>query len=344
MKKKFLIGCLVIVVAGLVIWFSLHKGSAYSPTPLETNQASVAPIQPTALPPATTPDSTPENNPAVWIEQRRRQMDDDRQKGLNEWRTPIEFYGMVVDENTNPIAGAQVDFACNDLSPEGTTFYHTQSAADGLFSIREISGKLLTVKVSKMGYNAYQPFGAAFYYAGQTQNFVPSEANPVIFRLKKKGIAEALVVLDENFQISISGKPLEINLRSGKIGSIGQEKVILEFVKQSTGKTGERLYDWSFKITVPNGGLFLAADALDFSAPEIGYLPSDFIEVKSSAAGSWQNRLQRLYFLKLPDGIFARISLDLMTHNGSLRIQAFVNPSGSRNLEFDPAKAIKPQP
>ena len=345
-KGKVIFGGLLVVAAGTAIWYGIHKRPVVRPPSIETIQASVASqnSQATALPPAAPSDLTLESNPAAWIEKRRKQMDEDRQKGLSEWRTPIEFYGKVVDERANPVAGAQIDFECNDLSPKGTSFYHTQSAADGLFSIRDINGKLLAVKVSKQGFYAYQPFGAVFYYAGQNQNFVPSEDNPVIFRLKKKGVAEALVALDKNFQISISGKPLEIDLRTGKIGPIGQAKVIMEFVKQAPVKTDERIYDWSFKITVPNGGLFLVADAFDFNAPEVGYVSSDFIEMKSSAAGNWQNRMQRQYFLKLPDGVFARIVLDLMAYNGSLKIKAFVNPSGSRNLEYDPAKAITLKP
>lgn len=344
-NKKIIFGGLLIVVVGIAIWYGLHKRPVVRPASADTNQASVASqSSPTAALPAATPDPTPKSNPAAWIEQRRKQMDEDRQKGLNEWRTPIEFYGKVVDEKNNPVESATIHFNWTDLSPTGNSEETTTSDQSGYFSLLKRNGKNLVVEVSKSGYYEYLQSRAAFTYAGENHNFVPDIASPVIFRLKKKGVAEALVALDKNFQISISGKPLEIDLRTGKVGSLGQEKVIMEFVKQAPVKTDERVYDWSFKITVPNGGLFLAADAFDFSAPEAGYVPSDFIEMKSSAADNWQNRMQRQYFLKLADGVFARIVLDLMAYNGSLKIQAFVNPSGSRNLEFDPAKAVTPKP
>jgi len=70
----------------------------------------------------------------------------------DDWKTPIEFYGMVMDDSNNAIVGGQVAFQCNDLSSSGTSFYNTQSDISGGFSIKGISGKLLDVKVNKDGY------------------------------------------------------------------------------------------------------------------------------------------------------------------------------------------------
>lgn len=41
--------------------------------------------------------------PVAWKFNKKRDPDDD-------WRTPIEFYGKVVDENTNPVANADIYF------------------------------------------------------------------------------------------------------------------------------------------------------------------------------------------------------------------------------------------
>jgi len=353
MKTRRILLFVLLVAAACVLWFYFHRPTeqpgggpvavATSPA-AETNQKrdarqliqknqSVQPSDVTVDPSI----PTPENNPAAWIEHRRKQIEEEQQRGLNEWRTPIEFYGKVVDENTNPVANASVHFVWTDLSPKGNAEQDTTSDLDGLFSLNNTNGKNLIVQVSKEGYYAYQRFGAAFNYAGENQNFVPDAANPVIFRLKKKGIAEPLTVFEKNFQISISGKPLEIDLSTGMAVSPGQGNVMMEFVKQSPQIPGDRLYDWSFRIAVPNGGLLPSTDEFDFLAPVSGYKPSDLIEMKSSSAENWQSRMKREYFVKLPDGNFARVVLDLMSHNGSLKVQAFTNPSGSRNLEYDPA-------
>ena len=264
------------------------------------------------------------------------------ERGKDEWRTPIEFYGKVIDENTNPVANAQIDFDCNDLSQSGTSFYHSQSDVNGLFSIRNINGKLLGVKVTKQDYYSSHPFGANFYYAGQNQNFVPDSNKPVIFRLKRKGLAESLIVMEGTFQISISGKPLTVDLKTGKPAQTGHGDVIFEFVRETPDKTKIRLYDWKFSITVPDGGLIQSTKELDFIAPKNGYVASDTIAMSSSLGDAWQGRVDRQYFLKFSNGNYGRIVVDLMSHNGSLKIQSFINPSGSFNLEFDPTNVIQP--
>jgi len=116
----------------------------------------------------------------------------------------------------------------------------------------------------------------------------------------------------------------------------------MEFVKQPPEKPDDQIYDWSFRVTVPGGGLLLSTNEFDFLAPERGYEPSGLVEMKSSLGDDWQSRMKREYFVKLPDGNYAHVILDLMSHNGSLKVQAFINPSGSRNLEFDPQIAINP--
>ncbi len=122
----------------------------------------------------------------------------------NAWKTPIEFYGKVLDEATNPVAGVQIDFDCNDLSSTGTSSYRTESDGNGLFSINNIKGKLLVVKVSKEGYYARTPFGKYFFYAGENENFVPNADAPVIFWLRKKGQGVELVTSKSGLRTALA--------------------------------------------------------------------------------------------------------------------------------------------
>lgn len=117
----------------------------------------------------------------------------DEERVLDGWRMPIEFYGRVVDENTNVVASAQIDFSCNDLSQNGTSHYKAISDQQGKFSIDRITGKLLTVHVSKEGYYSSKRDNDSFYYAGQNQNFTPDASNPLVFHLRKKGNVEPLL-------------------------------------------------------------------------------------------------------------------------------------------------------
>jgi hypothetical protein len=270
------------------------------------------------------------------------------QKGLEEWKTPIQFYGKVVDDHTNPVQAAQISFDCNDLSPKGTSLYHAQSDANGLFSIRGITGKLLGVKVSKDGYYSYQPFGADFYYAGQNQNFVPDPANPVTFRLKKKGLAEPLVHIHapmgggKGFKVSKEGTPLEISLTKGTITPLGQGDLRVQCWTDDQSKLPGQKYNWKCQIAIPNGGISQSTNDLDFQAPVDGYQPIDVIEMPVTLETGWASRAKRNYFLRLASGNYARITFEMIAGGDHFfLLESFLNPSGSRNLEFDPGNVIQ---
>jgi hypothetical protein len=363
-------------MVGLALWVLLHKQpespTQSTPVDVQNEELPAAPVSPVrharspgasvpngsrqsepraeraqgarTSPAAPLPSTPPPQNTAVPSETRLKQMEQARENALNRWRTPIEFYGKVVDENSNVVAGAQADFDCNDTSTEGTSHYHTQSDANGLFSIKNIQGMLLGVKVNKEGYYAYLPNGESFFYAGRNQNFVPDSEHPVVFRLQKKGKAEPLIVWDKTFQISISGKPLGLDFRSGRTVSPTAATLVLSFVSEPLDRTRAQLYDWDLEVIAPNGGLLLSTNQFDFVAPGSGYAASDKINMPASLADAWQGRINRAYFVQLPDGSFGRFVLDLMSHHGSLRIQSFLNPSGSRNLEFDPNNVISGNP
>jgi hypothetical protein len=348
MKTRLII--LGLFLAALFFWWLLHNSyreqSAILPPAIETNQSTppttIRQIQTSALTAvATSPAPMPESNFTALAEQRRKQMDEALEKAQEQWRTPIEFYGKVVDQDTNPVAGAHIDFDCNDTSPTGTSFYNAESDESGLFAIRDIKGKLLGVKVNKAGYYAYQPYGADFYYAGQNQNFVPDAGNPVIFRLKKKGIAERLIRFDKGFDVPRDGTSLEVQLANAKAVALGQGDLRVQCWTDDQGKKPGQDYDWKCQITVPGGGLLQRTDNLNFQAPLDGYQPSDVIDMPASLGNRWTSDVKRNYFLKLADRNYARISFEMIAGGEHFfRLETFLNPSGSRNLEFDPNNVI----
>lgn len=80
---------------------------------------------------------------------------------------------------------------------------------------------------------------------------------------------------------------------------------------------------------------------LSFEAPESGY--SSTVEVNMSHASTrWQRDSDEQYWLKLRNGTFARMRFRITTGGAHFAtIMAYLNPSGSRNLEFDPSKLRK---
>jgi hypothetical protein len=257
------------------------------------------------------------------------------------WRTPIDFYGKVVDESSNTIAGADVHFVWTDLSPTGNSEKQATSDSDGLFSLRGVSGLNLIVTVSKQGYHAYQPFGAAFNYAGEAQNFTPDAANPIVFRLKKKGVAERLIRFTKGFDVSRNGTPVEVSLTSAQSVPSGQGDLRVECWTADQGRKPGQDYDWKCRITVPGGGLSQRTDNLDFGAPLDGYTPSDEIDMPATLGNQWTMDVKRNYFLRLASGKYARVSFEMIAGGEHFfRLESFLNPSGSTNLEYDPENYI----
>jgi hypothetical protein len=165
-----------------------------------------------------------------------------RDRALDEWRTPIEFYGKVVDESENPVEGAKIAFGWTDLSVEGYSKAETVSDAAGLFNLRGKSGKHLSVEVSKDGYYISRRNTGSFYYAGQDINFTPDAASPVVFRLKKKGAAEELIATSfpgfaKIAKLPRDGTPFEIDLAQGRKAAAGSGHLKLELT--NCGDSGE---------------------------------------------------------------------------------------------------------
>ncbi|HZR16291.1 MAG TPA: carboxypeptidase-like regulatory domain-containing protein [Verrucomicrobiae bacterium] len=267
-------------------------------------------------------------------------------KGENaEWRTPIAFYGKVVDERGMAVSNATVDFSCNDIS--GTSSYHSKSDTNGLFSISHIRGKMLVVAITKDDYYTSRADEDSFYYAGQNVNFVPNPAKPELFHLRKIGLREPLIHVGaplggkKDFRIKRDGTPVEVSLTSGKTVAPGTGDLRVECWTDDEGHKGEH-YDWRCRISVPRGGILPYTNEFPFQAPNEGFGDSDEINMPASLENGWGRNAKRSYFLKLANGNYARMTFEMIAGGDHFfEVESFVNPSGSRNLEFDPNKAIE---
>lgn len=253
-----------------------------------------------------------------------------------EWKTPIAFYGKVVDQNTNSVAGAHVVFDWNNLS--GTQYSHTESDANGLFSISGIQGLELGVKVSKKGYYAYLPFGRYFFYAGKNQTFAPDADNPVVFFLQKKGAAEPLMRLagamigPRQYRLNANGTPTEISFYSGKRTTAGQGQFRVQYWMEPPQGPNQK-FTWRCKVSVPGGGLQPTDEEFPFTAPEQGYQES--FQMKSDP-NAWTYMPEQTFYVHLADGKYGRVKFSLNCSGSPFfGVVALVNPSGSRNLEYD---------
>lgn len=350
MKKKRL--CFAVFGTAFILllswWFAGHQRGEPAPdvVAVGTNSPIPATTPPrprhgASLPVAATSAPNPTPNYEAAYEAGQQKMEEARQSALEEWRTPIEFYGKVVDEGSNAVPEAEVDFEANDTSVAGTSVYHTKSDAAGLFSISGIEGAVMGVKVSKEGYYSCEPVGLTFWYAPSRQNINPDVFNPVVFHLKKKGVADRLIRFSRDFVVPRDGSAVEVSLTTGQAVPSGQGDLRVRCWTDDAGKRPGQSYDWKCEITVPGGGLLPRVGSLDFQAPLNGYQGSDMIDMPASLGDQWVHDVKRNYFLKLADGNFARVSFEMVAAGDHfIQLESFLNPSGSPNLEYNPENYV----
>jgi hypothetical protein len=336
-KKRSLLIALSVALAAFLVWhFYVPKNVRVlprQPSPTikssidlvkQTNYSTALPIQ---NPPSLVPEAVTNARMQNGIGRKLTAME----RMQNEWRTPIEFYGKVVDENENPVTNADVHFIWTDLSPTGNSERTAKSDGNGLFFLLNTTGKNLIIDVSKAGYYPYQPF-ASFNYAGENQNFVPDQNNPIVFRLKKRGKGEELIHFDKGFPVPKNGAPILIDLLTGNLITSGENTLKVECWTYDKEKREGWKFDWKCRISVPGGGLQIYNQEFPFLAPEDGYSPND--EIDMTVKPGWSQDLKRNYFIHTADGKFGRITFTMITHGDHFcRIDSFLNPDDSRNLE-----------
>ena len=259
---------------------------------------------------------------------------------------PIEFYGRVMDQHREPVADAEVEFGAANHFMASSTKYWTRSDGDGYFSITGIQGAALNVYISKDGYDTLkgqsdQSFG---YGMGPDSNrkSPPKKSEPAIFVLRKMAVPERLVrISSRQYEVSKDGTPMEVNLETGKAVAAGKGHLRVECWLNDQAEDDQHRFDWKCRISVPGGGLVERDPQFAFEAPEDGYRPAEEIIVRAdNLQQPWSSEEDREYFLKLADGKYARLQLSV--HVGSytmIVLESYFNPSGSRNLEYDPKNA-----
>lgn len=252
---------------------------------------------------------------------------------------PIEFYGQVIDQEGNPLAGASVRGEVLHVkvivpAPWGDEDQiipiEQKTDATGRFEVQGLTGRGLVIEsLNKDGYEP-EPWQHSPGVTGGTFE------NPVIFKMWSTNIHEQLITGGKPFDIIPDGRPYFINLTDDTISESGSGdlKVWIQYTNQAVRG---QLYDWSAEIDVINGGLQESDSYSMFSAPTEGYVPS-FVwknQIKGGQRGSIGNKK---FYVMLNNGkIFGRIQIDLIAPfndqtPGLIRLSYAINPSGSRIL------------
>lgn len=358
-------GSLTALLSSGMVWWWIDATAprpAQSPpasrsSPLETPPASSLPVLRSIAQPATgtfpwqgntyaplPADRAPGFDPTLpqWNEWRRRKAEDPH----FEWKMPIRFYGKVVDQDGRPVQEAKVRFQWTDTSAHGTTEKFVESDAAGMFSLTDVTGKRLCVFVAKEGYHALDRGRGSFEYAAFFEPIYiePDPDQPVVFKLLKKRVAEPLIVGDVYCQLSYDRGPYYYDLEQCRI-TRQPPATGLKFTFDRAASAQGQPFDWAWTVEGVKAGVRLTDDEFPQLAPEGGYT-GQWQTAQSATAERFQQCAQARLYVQTADGRYAVVDLELSQPNRwdmgpSVGVKSSLNPSGSRNLEFDPGKVVK---
>lgn len=272
---------------------------------------------------------------------------------------PIKFYGRVVDLEGNPVINADVNYSAFNSFFEDSEAQTTNSDKEGYFSINDIQGGSLYVRVAKEGYYQIEESKKNFGYAVPGDN-PPADNpdNPAIFKLRKHGKAEPLIRYEYSWGIPRDGTPVKVDLIEGKPNrhsksvSDNEASIIIRAWSpdEKRGPNDQKApYAWKLEISAPSGGFIDQRGQFNFIAPEMGYTETLTFEMSEgiSSWDDWEHDVSKKVFAKLKDGNYARLFLyyrpSTRKSGDTFRVESYTNPSGSRNLEYDPGLNVPAQ-
>lgn len=249
---------------------------------------------------------------------------------LRLWHTPLRFYGKVVDESNQAIAGVQISYSGNAVDESLTKEIRNNGSVvtdqKGAFKIEGLYGIGLLFELSHPDYYPYPDNSTGFDVRSPPRDGVTgtSEAEPQIFRMHSKGQPVSLIYRTGGFHAANNGTianyPLRGRTRAEVLGQL-----------QIQGWTGLRTetnnYDWRVRLALPNGGIVESTNYFDFVAPETGYAGALNFEVGGNES------LSKTFFLSLPAGYIRFKLLIIMRKDMFVTADYYFNPDGSRNLE-----------
>lgn len=344
---------LALIGLTLSVWVSRtrDKPSPNSPAVVATSQGAIA--KSTVLAPSTVADTYSMPGGGEY-----RGLEDERwvwwkhMEGMDpkfEWKMAMDFFGVVQETDGRPVPGARVRFEWTDLSRAGVREHITYSDASGHFSLTGQSGKNLGVYVTHDNYHALNGGRGTFEYAAffESTFHQPDRTRPVVFRLLKKTVAEPLLVRAAPARLSYDNAEYFFDFDQGAIGRSPLGGSGLRFTIARAPSPQGQPFDWSFRVSGVSATIRQTTDEFPQNAPSDGY--AEEWEASGSATSpkfQW-NCSARLYF-RTSDGHFGWVDVELMQPNArelgpKLMVTSYLNPSGSRNVEYDRTKAILPR-
>lgn len=353
MKNRLLIICLVLVTLWIgFLMFAPKQTLRPSANQNPENSSEPVGLSTTAERITELPVPIAETNSAIPPTNREPSLEEKIRSAIAYANVPIAFYGKVVDQDDKPLSAVRVVlrtrkgvYAGPGLLSTGSEKFTRMTGEDGGFNLSGTKGDVLAVEsIEKEGYELSTKTSRSFGFHGAGDKFVPDPNNPVVYRMWRIRGGEPMTYFPSaNFGIACDGTPTLFDLLKG-VRANGQADLKVSFVRTPLNieRNKDFRYDWVLTIEASDGGLIESEDEFMYVAPEKGYLPQ--IQYKMGKdEENWTAIIKKKFYIVSRGGrCVGRFNLHF---DGGYEppptgfgIEAWMNPAGSRNLEYDPMK------
>lgn len=267
---------------------------------------------------------------------------------LAQFRTPenvpITFYGKVIDQNGQPLSGAKVSldviishFAENRTEEQRLTL---QTDQNGDFQVAGLTAYAIAVQgIQKHGYELSQKVKRDYRFGAIPDDYRPDPAIPVIFKMWRHEHPEHLIHSSWGGKVPCDGTTNRFDLNTGTSSATGNLEISCLRVPLNLPPANTAPFTYKLQISVDGGGIQATSDEFTYEAAENGYLQSVSFGQTSDAL-KWDRRtpIPKDYYIKTAKGCYGRFSLQWNLASQSptiLKWESYINPTGSRNLEYD---------
>ena len=137
-------------------------------------------------------------------------------------------------------------------------------------------------------------------------------------------------------RFSKNGQPTTVNLLTGEESNDGQFQV--RVWAEDRDQRGR--YDWKVSLKAIQGGFVESPEEFPSEAPPSGYDSSlEFSALASSP--EWRAALEKhFYFVVGSPPQYGRMRFSAKIYGGGYFLDYFINPTGDRNLVYDPLRDV----
>lgn len=258
---------------------------------------------------------------------------------------PLSIYGKVVDQDGNPVEGAEVAVSWENASyligrPDFGRIDVVCSDTNGLWTFTITKpNRAFVGDVRKEGYALLQrhSYGSR---GGDLVEMRPTPENPVISVLRKKG-EEVFLLKTASFRLGILVEESDKTVGYDFVREVGgwdvmkpvlnDEPLVCDVQLRAVFKTNDATWTAVLSPGDTNGGI-LVTEELFYEAPETGY--EEECVITFEAGGSADPTY--LYVRSRNPPIYTRLRVDFVATERFFRIdgEAVTNPYGERNFEM----------